>query len=105
MVTIVGLSGSLRRGSFNSALLRAAATLVPAGAEITIASIREIPLYDGEVEEREGIPPAVGALKDAIAAAAGLLIATPEYNNSLPGVLKNAIDWLTRPTSDIKRVF
>jgi NAD(P)H-dependent FMN reductase len=86
-------------------LLRAAAELVPAGHEILIGSIRDIPLYDGDVEARDGVPAAVSALKDLIAANDGLLISTPEYNNSIPGVLKNAIDWLSRPSSDIARVF
>jgi NAD(P)H-dependent FMN reductase len=95
----------LRRGSFNGALLRAAADLAPRGSTIDIASIAGIPLYDGDREASEGIPPAVATLKDTIAAAHGLLIATPEYNNSIPGVLKNAMDWLSRPPSDISRVF
>lgn len=105
MTRIVGISGSLRRGSFNTSLLRAAANLAPAESKIEIASIDGIPLYDGDREASEGIPPAVATLKDAIAAADGLMIATPEYNNSIPGVLKNAIDWLSRPPSDIGRVF
>jgi NAD(P)H-dependent FMN reductase len=102
---IVGISGSLRRGSFNSMLLRAAAELAPAGTTIDVASIRGIPLYDGDVEASEGIPAPVESLKNTIAAADGLLIVTPEYNNSIPGVLKNAVDWLTRPPADIPRVF
>lgn len=105
MTTIVGISGSLRRDSFNSALLRAAVEAMPEGTALKIGSIRDIPLYDGDVEREQGIPPAVQALKDAIAAADGLLLATPEYNNSIPGVMKNAIDWLTRPAADIPRVF
>jgi NAD(P)H-dependent FMN reductase len=104
MVTIVGISGSLRRGSYNAALLRAAAGMAPDGAEIAIASIREIPLYDGDVEA-QGIPEAVTALKERVVAADGLLLVTPEYNNSIPGVFKNAIDWMTRPPKDIPRVF
>src|SRR5882724_4917868 len=105
MTKLIGLSGSLRQGSFNSALLRAAAQLMPDGAELAIATIRGIPLYDGDVEAAEGIPEPVKALKEAIVAADGLLLATPEYNNSIPGVFKNAIDWLSRPSADIKRVF
>jgi chromate reductase len=105
MSTIIGISGSLRRGSYNSALLRGAAELAPAGLTIEIATLREIPLYDGDVEAEHGLPEPVRALKDRIAATDGLLIATPEYNNSIPGVLKNAIDWLSRPSKDIPRVF
>jgi len=101
---IVGLSGSLRRHSFNSGLLRAAAEAMPEGAVLEIGSIAEIPLYDGDVEA-EGIPTPVAALKDKVAAADGLLLVSPEYNNSIPGVFKNAIDWLSRPSSDIARIF
>jgi NAD(P)H-dependent FMN reductase len=105
MAALVGFSGSLRRGSFNTALLRAAAARLPAGSTLAIESIREVPLYDGDLEEAQGIPPAVARLKDAIAAADGLVIATPEYNSGIPGVAKNAVDWLSRPASDIPRVF
>jgi NAD(P)H-dependent FMN reductase len=86
-------------------LLRAAVGAAPPGTAIEIESIREVPLYDGDVEAEQGIPPAVQHLKDRLAAADGLLIVTPEYNNSMPGVLKNAIDWLSRPPADIPRVF
>jgi chromate reductase len=105
MRKIIGIAGSLRKASFNAALLRAAAELTPAGTELEIASIASIPLYDGDLESEQGIPEAVAALKDRIAAAAGLLLVTPEYNNSVPGVFKNAIDWLSRPAKDIPRVF
>lgn len=105
MPTILGLSGSLRAGSFNTALLRAAAGLMPGGSSLELATLHGIPLYDGDVEAREGIPAAVQALKERIVACDGLLLATPEYNGSIPGVLKNAIDWLSRPTDDIARVF
>ena len=105
MTTIVGISGSLRVGSLNAALLRAAATLMPPGSSLDIASIQGIPLYDGDLEERDGIPAAVTSLKDRIAAADGLLLVTPEYNNGMPGVFKNAVDWLTRPPADSARVF
>jgi len=105
MSTIIGIAGSLRKASFNGALLRAAAERAPAGTHVDIASIAGIPLYDGDLEREHGIPDVVRALKDRIAAADGLLLVTPEYNNSLPGVFKNAIDWLTRPAEDIPRVF
>ena len=77
---------------------------MPPDATLEIASIRGIPLYDGDIEA-QGIPAAVSALKEAIVAADGVLLVTPEYNNSIPGVFKNAIDWLSRPASDVKRVF
>ena len=105
MPTILGLSGSLRSGSYNTALLRTAAGLMPAGAKLEIATLHGIPLYDGDVEARDGIPAAVQALKDRIVACDALLIASPEYNNSVPGVLKNGIDWLSRPPADIARIF
>ncbi|HRM73787.1 MAG TPA: NADPH-dependent FMN reductase [Paracoccus sp. (in: a-proteobacteria)] len=85
MTTILGLSGSLRRASFNSGLLRAAAELAPAGTTIRQGSIREVPLYD-----------AVQTLQAQLRDADGLLMVTPEYNNGMPGVFKNAIDWMSR---------
>lgn len=105
MPTILGLSGSLRAGSYNTALLRAAAGLMPSGSTLEIATLHGIPLYDGDVEAKDGIPQAVRALKDRVVACDALLLATPEYNNSIPGVLKNGIDWLSRPASDIGRIF
>ena len=102
---ILGLSGSLRKASFNSALLRAAAQSMPPGAELDIGTIAGIPLYDGDLEAAEGLPGPVAELKEQIVRADGLLLVSPEYNNSLPGVFKNAIDWTTRPASDIDRVF
>ena len=102
---ILGLSGSLRKGSFNSALLRAAAEQMPDGATLEIGTIEGIPLYHGDLEAEHGLPEPVVALKEQIARAGGLLLVTPEYNNSIPGVFKNAIDWASRPASDIERVF
>jgi NAD(P)H-dependent FMN reductase len=104
-VRIIGLSGSLRAASFNTALLRAATVLVPAGASFTLETIAGIPVYDGDLEERQGLPEPVVRLKEAIATSDGLIIATPEYNGSIPGPIKNAIDWLSRPPKDIPRVF
>jgi chromate reductase len=105
MTTIVGISGSLRRGSLNTALLHAAKSLIPSGAALEIGSIQDIPLYNGDVETEQGIPGAVQALKNQIIAADGVLLITPEYNNTIPGVLKNAIDWLSRPPADVAKVF
>ncbi|MBL0371583.1 NAD(P)H-dependent oxidoreductase [Rhizobium sp. KVB221] len=105
MAKLVGISGSLRKGSFNSALLRAA--VAGAGADVTLepGSIEGIPLYNGDVEAAEGIPQAVRVLKEQIQSADGVILFTPEYNNSIPGVFKNAIDWLSRPSPDIIKVF
>ena len=105
MTTIIGIAGSLRKNSFNAALLRTATELTPRGCSIETVSIRKIPLYDGDLEAAEGVPKVVEEIKDRIAAADGLLLVSPEYNNSLPGAFKNAIDWLTRPPKDIRRVF
>ena len=105
MTTIIGMSGSLRAGSMNSALLRAAQQLMPAGAQLEIATLKGIPLYDGDLESAQGVPAEVKQLQDRIAAADGLLLVSPEYNNGIPGVFKNGIDSLSRPPKDIPRVF
>ena len=102
---VLGISGSLRKGSFNTALLRTCVSLMPQGVELEIGSIAGIPLYDGDLEASQGIPAAVQALKARVIQADGLLLVTPDYNNSMPGVLKNAIDWLSRPPADIAKVF
>lgn len=104
MTRIVGLSGSLRRGSLNTALLRAACSLLPQGASLELLDIRDVPLYDGDLEAA-GFPTAVDRLKEQIAGADALLIATPEYNHSIPGVLKNVLDWLSRPSASHANVF
>ena len=102
-MNIVGFAGSLRRASWNTALLQNAAKLMPEGADLHILSIDDIPLYSEDVEA-EGIPDAVVVLKDRIADADGLVIATPEYNGGIPGVAKNVIDWASRPMADQARV-
>lgn len=93
---ILGVSGSLRERSYNSALLRAARALAPEGMEIEIFDLSHIPIYNDDVR-LAGYPPEVAKFRDAIRAADGVLIASPEYNRSVPGVLKNAIDWASRP--------
>jgi chromate reductase len=107
-VRILALGGSLRAASLNRALLREAAALAPAGTELDLgrlALVGALPLFDQDIVDRDGPPPGVAQLKDALRAADGLLIATPEYNWGIPGFLKNAIDWASRPTSDISEVF
>lgn len=105
MIHIIGLSGSLRKHSYDSGLLRASREAVPEGCSLTIGSIEGIPLYNADVEEAEGVPMVVEELKNLIASADGLLMVTPENNNSMPGVFKNALDWLTRPPKDRSRIF
>ena len=92
---ICAISGSLRAGSFNTAALRAAAELAPDDVDVVAQSLADIPLYNEDVRAA-GFPPAVICLQEAIASADAVLIATPEYNYSVPGVLKNAIDWVSR---------
>ena len=93
---VLGICGSLRQGSFNAMALRAAQKLAPAGMEISIADISRIPLYNDDVRAA-GEPAEVSALKAQIRAADAVLIVTPEYNFSIPGVLKNTLDWMSRP--------
>lgn len=98
-VHVLGISGSLRKKSFNTALLHAAAEVAPEGLTLEVADLHGIPLYDADVEA-EGRPAAVEELRQRIAKADALLFASPEYNYSFSGVLKNAIDWLSRPPKD-----
>jgi chromate reductase len=104
-VRILALGGSLREASFNRALLREAATLAPELDLGLVDVAGALPLFDQDIVDREGFPADVLRLKEALRAADGLLIATPEYNWSIPGFLKNAIDWASRPSSDIPEVF
>lgn len=105
MADILAISGSLRARSLNTALANAARELVAPDLEVEVATLHGIPLYDGDLEDAEGIPPAVETLKERIRAAHGLILVTPEYNSSIPGVFKNALDWLSRPGSGIRELF
>lgn len=95
-IVVLGISGSLRAGSYNTAALRAAAALAPAGMRIELADIASIPLYNDDLRS-QGWPAPVARLREQVQAADALLLVTPEYNYSVPGVLKNAIDWVSRP--------
>ncbi|MFI5028535.1 MAG: NAD(P)H-dependent oxidoreductase [Solirubrobacterales bacterium] len=98
---MLGISGSLRRDSLNSALLRAAAGRLPAGAELVeFGRLADVPPYDEDVERSGPAPESVRELREAIRAAEAVLIATPEYNHSIPGQLKNALDWASRPAGN-----
>jgi chromate reductase, NAD(P)H dehydrogenase (quinone) len=98
LIRVLGFSGSLRSGSYNRSLLRAAGELLPEGMSLEIFDLAPIPLYNEDMRA-QGDPPPVQEFRDRIAEADALLIATPEYNHSIPGVLKNAIDWASRPPS------
>ena len=98
LLTVLGIPGSLRRASLNRALLRAAVSLAPSGMTVEIADLCDIPPYN--FDDEGAPPPSVVELKRRIRAADAILIATPEYNYSVPGVLKNAIDWAARPLGD-----
>ena len=97
---VIGISGSLRRGSYNTQLLRVAAEVAPEGVIVELADISDLPLYNADIE-RQGLPPTVQRLRDHIAEADGVLFATPEYNYSITGALKNAIDWASRRPSPL----
>ena len=95
-VNIIGLAGSLRRASITRTLLETAQNVAPENMHITLFPLNDIPIYNNDVEVEEGFPQSVAAMRDAIKAADGLILATPEYNGSLSGVLKNSIDWASR---------
>jgi chromate reductase len=98
-VKVLGIAGSLRKASYNRALLRAAQSQAPSGMTLEIFDLIDVPLYNGDVEA-QGDPPAVTAFKDAVRVADGVLMVTPEYNHGVPGVLKNAVDWASRGQPD-----
>ncbi|WP_075289536.1 NADPH-dependent FMN reductase [Pararhizobium arenae] len=104
MIKLLGISGSLRKGSFNTALLNAALEIPLGDIRFTAGTIEGIPLYNADVE-REGVPAPVQLLKDQIADADGVILFTPEYNNSMPGVFKNAIDWVSSSMTGAPNVF
>jgi chromate reductase len=95
-IRVLGIAGSLRQASYNRGLLRAAQALAPEGMTIDIFDLAPIPLYNGDVEAK-GDPAPVAAFKQAIRQADGVLMATPEYNHGVPAVMKNAVDWASRP--------
>jgi NAD(P)H-dependent FMN reductase len=105
MTRILGISGSLRKGSFNTSLLRAAQSLAGDGIAFEVATLDGIPLYNGDLEDKDGIPAAVHALKEKIVASDGVILAVPEYNGGIAGVMKNALDWLSRPYQDAARIY
>jgi chromate reductase len=95
-VKLIGISGSLRKQSYNSAALRAISSILPENTKFSIADISRLPFYNSDVEQL-GLPDMVGNLRAQVAAADAIIFAVPEYNFSLPGVLKNALEWLSRP--------
>jgi chromate reductase, NAD(P)H dehydrogenase (quinone) len=98
---VLGISGSLRRDSYNAALLRAAAERLPDGVELEVFErLAEIPAYDSDLEVAGEAPEAVADLRERMRAADAVLVATPEYNSSIPGALKNALDWASRPAGE-----
>src|SRR5215210_3194158 len=101
-MNVLAITGSLRKGSFNTALLRSLQGLGPEGMTIDIADLHGIPLYDGDVEAASGKPESVMALEARARSAQGVIIGSPEYNYSIPGVLKNGLDWLSRPQNAFK---
>jgi NAD(P)H-dependent FMN reductase len=102
---LIAISGSLRKDSLNTRLARLLSEVAANGVEVEVHGLHGIPLYNGDDEDANGIPPAVTTLREAIKAGDGLILVTPEYNAGMPGVFKNALDWLTRPGSEMKPTF
>jgi len=105
MARLAGIPGSLRKASFNRMLIAAAKHVTPPGSEFDILSIDDVPLFNEDEERALGSPAAVTRLRAQIRAADGIVISTPEYNGGVPGVLKNALDWLSRPVEGEGSVF
>ena len=105
MKKLLGISGSLRAKSLNTSLLRAVQASAVNGVLLEAATLHGVPLYDGDEEHKHGTPEAVRVLKERIMASDGLILVSPEYNNGVPGVFKNAVDWLSRPTPGFTDVF
>ena len=99
---ILAITGALRKDSYNTQLLKAVQELAPKDMEIELVTLHGIPLYDGDEEDKHGVPAIVKALQEKVRQADGIIIATPEYNFSVPGVLKNATDWLSRSGNPFK---
>lgn len=102
---LIAVSGSLRKASFNTRLAKLIATVAPKEVEVDVATLHGIPLYNGDDEADSGVPEVVESLRGRIKAADGLILVTPEYNAAMPGVFKNALDWLTRPGAEMKPTF
>lgn len=105
MRPLLAVSGSLRKDSFNTRLAQCARDLVAPSIPVQVATLHGIPLYDGDLEAGSGTPDAVEALRERVLGSAGVMLFSPEYNNGIPGVFKNAIDWLSRPSDRIAEVF
>jgi len=102
---IIAISGSLRQASYNTRLGRVLQSVAPDSVSVDLADLHGIPLYNGDDEEERGIPEAVSDLRDRIKASHGMILITPEYNAGMPGVMKNALDWLTRPGEEMGPTF
>jgi chromate reductase len=102
MMKLLAITGALRKDSYNTQLLRAVKELAPPEMAIDIVTLHGVPLYDGDEEDRHGVPASVKALQDKVREADGVIISTPEYNFSVPGVLKNGLDWMSRSGNPFK---